>query len=109
MIKLERHNVSFCWCMMQGLESDGTAAWNSFDLSSYLAADQYLTDIEIVIKGTDGAPGFSMIDLRVLGAVTDNPTDTVYVSTAGFVRGRSVGVCFRSIAVPQIKRGYYAT
>ncbi|CAN0221506.1 unnamed protein product [Pylaiella littoralis] len=60
---------------------DGTAAWNSFDLSSYLAADQYLTEIEIVIKGTDGAPGFSMIDLRVLGAVTDNPTDTVYVGS----------------------------
>lgn len=64
---------------MKNLASDGTAEWNSFDLSSY---DQYLTEIEIVMRGTDGAPGFSMMDLRVLGTATDNPTDTIYVSAA---------------------------
>lgn len=68
---------------MQDLTSDGTAEWNSFDLSDY---GQYLTEIDIVIRGTEGeTPGFSMMDFRVLGTVVENPTDTIYVSPAGGV------------------------
>lgn len=70
---------------MQDLTSDGTAEWNSFDLSGY---GQYLTEIEIVIRGTEGTtPGFSMMDFRVLGDDIENPTDTIYVSAANGVGG----------------------
>lgn len=55
-------------------------------MSQYLEADEYLTEIDIVIKGTgSGAPGFHMLDFRVLGTVIDNPTDTVYVSGSNAV------------------------
>ncbi|CAM9345379.1 unnamed protein product [Hapterophycus canaliculatus] len=67
---------------IQGFESADTADWQSFDLSQYLDADEYLTEIDIVIKGSSsGTPGFKMLDLRVLGTAIDNPTDTVYVSS----------------------------
>lgn len=74
-----------CSCLnsswLQGWESVDTAEWQSFDLSQHLDADQYLTEISIVVRGTgSGASGFRMLDLRILGTAIDNPTDTIYVS-----------------------------
>lgn len=41
------------------------------------------TSVEIVMKGTgSGAPGFKLLDARVIGDMVDNPTDTFYVSRA---------------------------
>lgn len=72
-------HVPFCW--LQGWESVDTAEWQTFDLSEHLGADEYLTEINIVMKGTgSGAPGFNMLDMRVLGTSIDNPTDTLHVS-----------------------------
>lgn len=81
----DTHGNILVWCLnscwLQGWESADTAEWQSFDLSQHLDADQYLTEIDIVIRGTgSGEPGFKMLDLRVLGTAIDNPTDTVYVS-----------------------------
>lgn len=71
---------------MQGLESVDTAEWQSFDLSQYIDPDQYLTEIDIVIKGTgSGAPGFKMLDLRVKGTIMDNPTNILHVRFFGGV------------------------
>eukprot|EP00752_Nemacystus_decipiens_P007213 g6456.t1 len=65
-----------------GWESADTAEWQTFDLSQHLDADEYLTEINIIIRGTgSGAPGFKMLDLRVLGTAIDNPTDTIYVGS----------------------------
>ncbi|CAM9160508.1 unnamed protein product [Ectocarpus sp. 4 AP-2014] len=65
-----------------GFESADTADWQSFDLSQHLDADQFLTEINVVVQGTgSGAPGFAMLDFRVMGTAIDNPTNTVYVGS----------------------------
>ncbi|CAM9688722.1 unnamed protein product [Scytosiphon promiscuus] len=76
---------------IEGFESADTAEWQSFDLSQYLDADEYLTEINIVVKGTgSGAPGFKMLDLRVLGTVIDNPTGTLFVGSTLIERWTSL-------------------
>lgn len=65
--------------LSQGLESVDSAEFQSFDLTSYTG--QYATSIGIIMQGTgSGAPGFKMLDGRVLGTQIDNPTDTFFVS-----------------------------
>ena len=55
--------------------------WQSFDLTSY--ADQTVTRISIVIKGTgSGAPGFKILDAKFLGEEVVIPRDIYYVSTS---------------------------
>lgn len=55
-----------------------SAEFQSFDLSSY--AGEYATSIGVTMQGTgSGAPGFKLLDARVLGTQIDNPTDTFYV------------------------------
>lgn len=77
----------------QGLESVDSAEWQSFDLSQYAAPDQYLTEINVVIKGTgSGAPGFRMLDLRVLGTVIGNPTGVLHVRLLGGVEGSGAAI-----------------
>lgn len=73
--------VRFFLLLCQSLESENTAGWQSFDLESHLAADQYVTEISVVMKGTgSGASGFKMLDARFIGVPIDNPTDNFYVS-----------------------------
>lgn len=75
---------------VQGLESVDTAEWQSFDLSQHLDPDQYLTEIDIVVKGTgSGAPGFKMLDFRAVGTIVDNPTGVYHVRP--FIRRLSRG------------------
>lgn len=78
----------------KGLESVDKGGWQPFDLTSYTG--EFTTRISIVIKGTgSGAPGFKMLDARILGQPLDNPTDTLYVSGRGWVF-RGVQLCFAS-------------
>lgn len=66
-------------CLSQDLESTDMTGWQSFDLTSI--SDQEVTAVEIVVRGTgSGAPGFALLDARVIGTPADNPTDTFYVS-----------------------------
>lgn len=61
------------------MESVDSAEFQSFDLSSYTG--EYATSIGVVMQGTgSGAPGFKLLDARVLGTQIDNPTSTFYVS-----------------------------
>lgn len=61
------------------MESLNTAGFQSFDLTSFTG--EYATSVGIVMRGAgSGAPGFKLLDARVLGTQIDNPTDTVYVS-----------------------------
>lgn len=54
------------------------SGWQSFDIAGDAVA---ATVVEIVMKGTgSGAPGFKLLDARVMGDIVDNPTDTIYVS-----------------------------
>lgn len=63
------------------MESTDTAGWQSFDLEPHLDADQYVTEISIIIMGTgSGAPGFKLSNARFIGTTIDNPSDTYYVS-----------------------------
>lgn len=74
----------------QGLESADVTGWQSFDIAggAYTA-----TSVEIIMQGTgSGAPGFKMLDARVIGDVVDNPTDTFYVS-----KERAPGCKFSSL------------
>eukprot|EP00752_Nemacystus_decipiens_P014962 g13321.t1 len=67
---------------IEGLESADSAEWQSFDLSQHVSPDQYLTEIDVIIKGTgSGAPGFKMLDFRVVGTIIDNPTDVLHVGS----------------------------
>lgn len=100
------------WCLfgVQGWESADTAEWQSFDLSQHLEADEYLTEINIIIRGTgSGVPGFKMLDLRVLGTAIDNPTGTLYVSIPVNIDGSRRGAsCLRMTAInrrPHLARG----
>ncbi|CAM9195943.1 unnamed protein product, partial [Hapterophycus canaliculatus] len=68
------------YVIVTALESTDAEGWQSFDLTSY--ADQYVTSIGIEMKGTgSGAPGFKLLDARILGIQIDNPTDTLYVGS----------------------------
>eukprot|EP00752_Nemacystus_decipiens_P013409 g11873.t1 len=63
-----------------GIESEDVDGWQSFDLSS--AADQYVTTVKIVMQGTrSGAPGFKLLDSRVMGTTIDNPTGVLHVGS----------------------------
>lgn len=69
----------------QDFESEDTAGWQSFDLSRFLNEAQYVTSISLVIKGTgSGAPGFKMLDARIVGTPVDNPTDEYFVRSKTF-------------------------
>ena len=62
----------------QGLESTDAAGWQSFNIAG---GDLIVTSVEIIVKGIgSGAPGFQLLDGRVVGEVVDNPTDTITVS-----------------------------
>lgn len=81
--------------VMQGLESADTAEWQSFDLSQHVDPGQYLTEIDIIIKGTgSGAPGFKMLDLRVVGTIIDNPTGVLHVRSSN-LGGADIQRCRR--------------
>lgn len=55
------------------------AGWQSFDIAGEAVT---ATVVEIIMKGTgSAAPGFKLLDARVIGDVVDNPTDTFYVSS----------------------------
>eukprot|EP00903_Cladosiphon_okamuranus_P018634 g17151.t1 len=72
---------------IEGLESVDTAEWQSFDLSQYVDPGQYLTEIDLIIKGTgSGAPGFKMLDFRVKGTIIDNPTGVLHVGSRNIRR-----------------------
>eukprot|EP00903_Cladosiphon_okamuranus_P018639 g17154.t1 len=61
------------------LESQDAEGWQSFDVSSYAG---HVIEITLVIKGTgSGAPGFKLLDARLMGASIDNPTDTFVVGS----------------------------
>eukprot|EP00903_Cladosiphon_okamuranus_P018636 g17153.t1 len=63
-----------------GLESVDSAEFQSFDLTSYTG--MYATSIGVTMQGTgSGAPGFKLLDGRVLGTQMDNPTSTFYVAS----------------------------
>lgn len=64
----------------QGLESANTPHWQSFDISAE-CGDQYVTMINIVMKGTgSGADGWSVLDARIIGTPIENPSDVYNVS-----------------------------
>ena len=67
----------------QGLESEDTAGWQTFDLQ--LDADQTVTEVSLVIRGTgSGASGFHLQNAGFMGTRVDNPTDTFYVRVPYF-------------------------
>ncbi|CAN0133967.1 unnamed protein product [Scytosiphon promiscuus] len=68
------------YVIITNLESADAAGWQSFDLTSY--ADRHVTSIGVVMKGTgSGAPGFKLLDARILGIEIFNPTGIVYVGS----------------------------
>lgn len=71
----------------QDLESVDTAGFQSFDLTSFIG--QYATSIGVIMRGTgSGAPGFKLLDGRILGTQIDNPTSTFYVSAFAREEGK---------------------
>ncbi|CAM9126140.1 unnamed protein product [Scytosiphon promiscuus] len=73
-------DIDGAYATITDLESTDAAGWQSFDLTSN--ADEYVTSIGIVMKGTgSGAPGFKLLDGRFLGTKVDNPTDTFVVGS----------------------------
>ncbi|CAM9648998.1 unnamed protein product [Ascophyllum nodosum] len=65
---------------IENLESADAEGWQSFDVSQYLNADQYVTVISLVMRGTgSGAPGFYLLDARFIGVAEKNPTNQFYV------------------------------
>ena len=66
--------------LRQNLESADAEGWQSFDVSQYLNADQYVTVISLVMRGTgSGASGFYLLDARFIGVAEKNPTNQFYV------------------------------
>ncbi|CAM9649069.1 unnamed protein product [Ascophyllum nodosum] len=67
---------------IENLESIDAEGWQSFDVSQYLSANQYVTVISLVMRGTgSGAPGFYLLDARFIGVAEDNPTNQFYVAS----------------------------
>lgn len=64
----------------QDWESADVAGWQFFDLEPHLDAEQYVTLVNLVIRGTgSGAPGFDMVDARIVGTPIENPSENFYV------------------------------
>lgn len=67
--------------IVQDFESADVAGWQSFDFESVLG-DRYITMVNLIMKGTgSGAPGFSMLDARVIGTPIANPSGIYYVGS----------------------------
>eukprot|EP00752_Nemacystus_decipiens_P014960 g13319.t1 len=77
--------------LITGLESVDSSEFQSFDLTSYTG--EYATFVGVVMQGTgSGAPGFKLLDGRILGTQMGNPTDTFYVASTLILEWPGIGL-----------------